>query len=63
MATRVIPEIESRRVLLLQRSFDIAKGRDGDHSELGTELALDLCGHGLSQEETRPSTGLSGITC
>ena len=54
VATRVMPEIESRRVLFVAALLhDIAKGRDGDHSELGAELALDLCPVlGLSQEET-----------
>jgi len=54
VATRVMPEIESRLVLYVSALLhDIAKGRDGDHSELGAELALELCPRlGLSQEET-----------
>ena len=54
VATRVMPEIESRRVLYVAALLhDIAKGRDGDHSELGADLALELCPRlGLSQEET-----------
>ncbi len=54
VATRVMPEIESRRVLYVSALLhDIAKGRDGDHSELGADLALELCPRlGLSQEET-----------
>ena len=54
VATSVMPEIESRLVLFVAALLhDIAKGRDGDHSELGAELALELCPMlGLSQEET-----------
>jgi len=54
VATRVMPEIESRRVLYVSALLhDIAKGRDGDHSELGADLALEICPQlGLSQEET-----------
>ena len=54
VATRVMPEIASRLVLYVSALLhDIAKGRDGDHSELGAELALELCPRlGLSQEET-----------
>ena len=33
---------------------DIAKGRGGDHSELGMRLAMDFCtGHGLGQYDAR----------
>ena len=54
VATRVMPEIESRRVLYVSALLhDIAKGREGDHSERGAELALEVCPQfGLSQEET-----------
>ena len=54
VATRVMPEIESRLVLYVSALLhDIAKGRDGDHSELGADLALEVCPQlGLSQEET-----------
>ena len=54
VATRVMPEIESRLVLYVSALLhDIAKGRDGDHSELGAKLALELCPRlGLCQEET-----------
>ena len=32
---------------------DICKGRGGDHSELGAELALEVCpGLGMTAEET-----------
>jgi len=54
VATSVMPEIESRQVLYVAALLhDIAKGREGDHSELGADLALELCPRlGLSQEET-----------
>ena len=54
VATSVMPEIESRLVLFVAALLhDIAKGRDGDHSELGAELAFELCPMlGLNQEET-----------
>ena len=54
VATTVMPEIESRRALFVAALLhDIAKGRDGDHSELGAELALDICPRlGLTPEET-----------
>jgi len=54
VATSVMPEIESRRALFVAALLhDIAKGRDGDHSELGAELALDICPRlGLTPEET-----------
>ena len=54
VATSVMPEIESRRALFVAALLhDIAKGRDGDHSELGAELALEICPRlGLTPEET-----------
>ncbi len=54
VATAVMPEIESRRALFVAALLhDIAKGRDGDHSELGAELALEICPRlGLTPEET-----------
>jgi [protein-PII] uridylyltransferase len=54
VATSVMPEIESRRTLFVAAFLhDIAKGRDGDHSELGAELALEICPRlGLTTEET-----------
>jgi len=54
VATSVMPEVESRRALFVAALLhDIAKGRDGDHSELGAEVALDLCPRlGLTPEET-----------
>jgi [protein-PII] uridylyltransferase len=54
VATEVMPEIESRRALFVAALLhDMAKGRGGDHSILGAELALELCPRlGLSPEET-----------
>lgn len=54
VATHVMPEIESRRALFVAMFLhDMAKGRGGDHSILGAELALTLCrGLGLTREET-----------
>ena len=54
VATAVMPEIDARRALFVAALLhDIAKGRDGDHSELGAELALDVCPRlGLTPEET-----------
>ncbi len=54
VATEVMPEIESRRALYVAMLLhDIAKGRGGDHSELGAEVALIVCPRlGLKPEET-----------
>ncbi|WP_310530968.1 [protein-PII] uridylyltransferase [Novosphingobium sp.] len=54
LATRLFPQIRSRRVtycaVLLH---DIAKGRGGDHSVLGAEVARKLCPRfGLDEAET-----------
>lgn len=53
-ATRVLKEVESRRVLYTALLLhDIAKGRGGDHSELGAQIALELCPRlGLDDWET-----------
>jgi len=52
--TQAMKEVHSRRALYVAVFLhDIAKGRGGDHSELGAELALDLCPRfGLNAEET-----------
>jgi [protein-PII] uridylyltransferase len=54
VATEVMPEIESRRALYVAVLLhDIAKGRGGDHSELGADVALAVCPRlGLTSEET-----------
>lgn len=53
-ATQIISEIKSRRALYIAVLLhDIAKGRGGDHSEIGSDIAKKLCPRfGLNQEET-----------
>jgi len=54
VASELIEQIESRRALYMAMILhDICKGRGGDHSELGAELALEVCpGLGMTAEET-----------
>jgi [protein-PII] uridylyltransferase len=54
VASELIEQIESRRALYMGMILhDICKGRGGDHSELGAELALEVCpGLGMTAEET-----------
>jgi [protein-PII] uridylyltransferase len=54
LATAILPQIVSRRVLYVAVLLhDIAKGRGGDHSILGAEVALRLCPRfGLTPAET-----------
>ena len=54
ISTDVIHKVQSRRALYVAVLLhDIAKGRGGDHSELGAEVALELCPRfGLTDEET-----------
>ncbi|MGH7113073.1 MAG: [protein-PII] uridylyltransferase, partial [Stellaceae bacterium] len=54
VATEIMPAVASRRALYLATLLhDIAKGRGGDHSELGEKVALKLGPRlGLSDEET-----------
>jgi [protein-PII] uridylyltransferase len=54
LSTVVVQEIQSRRVLYIAVMLhDIAKGRKGDHSELGADIALTLCPRlGLNEWET-----------
>jgi len=54
LSTDILPRLAFRRVLYVAVLLhDIAKGRGGDHSELGAEVAYRLCPRlGLSAEET-----------
>ena len=54
LSTELVGQIQSRRALYVTLLLhDIAKGRGGDHSVLGAELALTICPIlGLDQEET-----------
>ncbi len=54
VASGLMEQMQSRRALYVGILLhDIAKGRGGDHSELGAELALEVCpALGLSAEET-----------
>lgn len=55
LASGISHHIKKPELLYLAGLFhDIAKGRDGDHSELGAEDALEFClSHGLSQKDAR----------
>ncbi|SHK00801.1 UTP--GlnB (protein PII) uridylyltransferase, GlnD [Roseomonas rosea] len=54
VASELVGQLQSRRALYAAVLLhDIAKGRGGDHSELGAGIAQDLCPRlGLSPEET-----------
>ena len=54
VATKAMPEVQSRRALFVATLLhDIAKGRGGDHSILGAEVASVVCPRlGLTPEET-----------
>ncbi|WP_379548382.1 [protein-PII] uridylyltransferase [Qipengyuania sp. DSG2-2] len=53
-ATKQIHKLQSRRIAYVAALLhDIAKGRGGDHSELGAEVAEELCPRfGLDEAET-----------
>jgi [protein-PII] uridylyltransferase len=54
LASKMLPKIKNRRALYVSVLLhDIAKGRGGDHSVLGAEVAMRLCPRlGLDAEET-----------
>ncbi|MDG2002911.1 MAG: [protein-PII] uridylyltransferase [Novosphingobium sp.] len=54
LSHEIINKVQSRRALYASVLLhDIAKGRGGDHSVLGAEIALKLCPRlGLSEDET-----------
>jgi [protein-PII] uridylyltransferase len=54
LAVDLLPKIQSRRALYASVLLhDIAKGRGGDHSVLGAEVAMKLCPRlGMTAEET-----------
>jgi [protein-PII] uridylyltransferase len=54
VANEVIHKVLSREVLYVAMLLhDIAKGREGDHSEVGEDIALELCPRlGMKPEET-----------
>jgi len=54
VASDLLPQLQSRRALYVATLLhDIAKGRGGDHSELGARIAQEVCPRlGLSPEET-----------
>jgi [protein-PII] uridylyltransferase len=54
LSTAIVQKLVSRRVLYVAVLLhDIAKGRGGDHSVIGAEIALELCPRlGLSAAET-----------
>ncbi|EOZ5529081.1 bifunctional uridylyltransferase/uridylyl-removing protein GlnD [Vibrio metschnikovii] len=51
----IFPKIQKKELLILAAIFhDIAKGRGGDHSEIGASEAYDFCiEHGLSKPEAK----------
>lgn len=60
VASDVIHKIVSRRALFVALFLhDIAKGRGGDHSKLGADVALYMCPRlGMTEEETETVTWL-----
>ena len=59
LSTALFKQIASRRTLYVAVLLhDIAKGRGGDHSISGAEIALNLCPRlGLDAARPRPSRG------
>ncbi len=60
VASEAVDKIQSRRALYVAVLLhDIAKGRGGDHSNLGADIAQELCPRfGLSDEETETTSWL-----
>lgn len=60
LATEIIGKLQSRRALYASVLLhDIAKGRGGDHSVLGAEIALKLCPRlGMDEQETQTTSWL-----
>ncbi len=60
LANGIIHKVQSRRALYMSVLLhDIAKGRGGDHSVLGAEIALKLCPRlGMDQAETELASWL-----
>jgi len=60
VATALVGQLQSRRALYVATLLhDIAKGRGGDHSELGAQIAQDLGPRlGLTAEETETASWL-----
>ena len=54
VATEILPKLSSRKALYVATFLhDLGKGRGGDHSEIGANIARKLCPRlGLSDEET-----------
>ncbi|MDO5769210.1 MAG: [protein-PII] uridylyltransferase [Psychrobacter sp.] len=55
LVSAIFGRIERKEILVLAAMFhDIAKGRDGDHSELGEIDAIEFClAHGMSEADAR----------
>lgn len=55
LCSQVMKNLAKQEIVLISALFhDIAKGRGGDHSELGAEEAITFCKqHGLSDYDTR----------
>ncbi len=60
IATEVVKTVQSRKALYMAVLLhDIGKGRGGDHSRIGEQVALRLCPRvGLSSEETETTAWL-----